>query len=106
MSVLDDGILSPILCADDQRGKQQVNVQVAVKNSVFTGPSFLVRAPHGAEAHMDYARAAPLPFETARGVALDMAWTDNFRVGADRDFPEIKQAGPRETGIGSIFALQ
>ena len=32
-------------------------------------------------------------------MALDPAGTQNFRVGADRYFPEIKKAGAWKTGI-------
>src|SRR6185503_9928399 len=98
-SVTDDRMLLPRLCGDRERRKKQMNVQMAVEEPVFTGPFFFRRAPERAESHVNHARAAPLPFETAGGMFLDPRRAHYFGISANRDFPEVEQARSRETGV-------
>ena len=76
-----------------------MNMQMAVENSVFARPFFLGGAPQRTEAHVDHAGAAALPLESAGRMLFDAAGSHDLRIGADGDFPEIKQSGPRKTGI-------
>src|SRR5947208_784535 len=54
---------------------------------------------------MNHAGTAPLPLEAAGRVLFDAAWPHDLRVGADRDFPEVKKSRPRKTGILGALAF-
>ena len=82
-----------------------MNMQMAVKDAVLTGPFFLSGTPQGAEAHVNYTGAAPLPLKTAGRVFFNAAWPHDFWVCPNRHFPKIKQARTWEAGILRALAL-
>src|SRR5262245_64040170 len=82
-----------------------MNMQMTIENSVFTRPFFLFRAPERTEAHVNHTGATPLPFKTSRRMQFNVTRPKDLRIGADGDFPEIKQSGSRKTGILRALAL-
>src|SRR5262249_16517182 len=82
-----------------------MNVQMTVENSIFSRPFFLFGAPECTEAHVDHTGAAALPLKTSGRMEFDMTRPEDFGIGADSDFPEIKQSWSRKTGILGAFAL-
>src|SRR3990172_11106386 len=92
-AVADDRILLAALGHYLEGREQQMDVQVAVEYAVLAGPLLFRRPPQRAEAHVDHARAAPLPFEAAGGMFLDAARTENLRIRADSDLPEVEKPG-------------
>src|SRR6266545_270628 len=82
-----------------------MNMEMAVEDAVLARPFFLGRTPQRTEAHVNNAGTTPLPLEAAGRMLFNAAWTHDFRVGADRHFPEIEQARTRETWILRALAL-
>src|SRR3989304_8768161 len=104
-AVADDRIFLAALGHYREGREQQMDVQVAVEYTVLAGPLLFRRPPQRAEAHVDHARAAPLPFEAAGGMFFDAARTENLRIRADSDLPEVEKPGAGEAGILRTPAL-
>src|SRR5262245_58603697 len=82
-----------------------MDMQMTIENSVFTRPFFLFGAPERTEAHVDHAGAAALPLKASGRMEFNMTRPEDFRIGTDGNFPEIKQSGSRKTGILRALAL-
>src|SRR5262249_41480598 len=85
--------------------EQEMNVQMTIENSVFSRPFLLFGAPERTEAHVDHTGAAALPLKTSGRMEFNVTRPEDLRIGADSDFPEIKQSWSRKTGILVALAL-
>src|SRR5207247_2576539 len=91
-AVANDRIILSTFGGNRERREQQVNMQMAVEDSVFARPFLLFGAPERTEAHVDHTGAASLPLKTSGRMEFDVTGSEDLWIGADGDFPEIKQS--------------
>src|SRR5262245_17991017 len=104
-AILNDRIVLTAFGFNRERREQEMNVQMTVENSIFSRPLLLFGAPERTEAHVDHTGAAALPLKTSGRMEFNVTRPEDLRIGADSDFPEIKQSWSRKTGILGALAL-
>src|SRR6266542_1501846 len=97
-AVTNDRVFLATLGRDRKSRKQQVNMQMVVKDAILAGPFFLSGTPQRAEAHVNYTGAAPLPLKTVGRVFFNAVRPYTSFSCPNRQLSGEEPAGTREVG--------